>query len=293
MEAFNKIPWTAIDSIITLFSKTSIRTNMNGFITSPILQKRGLRQGDPISSLLFNTAFDPFLRAIQNNKQLTGFDPTQHLHEQHTPSVDELSSSMNSLSLPNANNDDKQQAPIKVLAYADDTMVILQHPFEFYALQDIIGKYKHASNASLNYHKTSALSLSGRPLSFWSTFLSYNGISKWHDKNSPEAFMYLGYSLCSSIQQRSFYANHTVQKTNQLCTLFKSRTLTMRGGVTVSNTLILSKWWHSLQLFSLTKSQQQNIRSLLASFINNNSKITCFSYQQLTIPLKHGGLEVF
>lgn len=283
MEAFN-IPSTAIDSIITLFSNTSIRTNMNGFITSPIVQKRGLRQGDPISPLLFNIAFDPFLRAIQNNRQITGFDPTKYLHEKHTPSVDELSFSMNSLSLSNASNDDKQQAPIKALAYADDTMVILLHPFEFYALQDIIGKYMHASNASLNYHKTSALSLPGRPLSFWSNFLSYNGISKWHDKNSPEPFMYLGYPLCS------FYANHMIQKTNQLCTLFKSRNLTMRGRVTVSNTLILSKWWHSLRLFSLTKSQQQSIQSLLASFINNNSKITRFSYQHLTIPLKHGGL---
>lgn len=54
------IPQSLIQSIITLFFSTNIEVNMNGYLSSrPIHQQRGLRQGDPLSPLPFNTAFDP------------------------------------------------------------------------------------------------------------------------------------------------------------------------------------------------------------------------------------------
>lgn len=62
------------DSIITLFSSTMIQINVNGFLTQSFQQARGLRQGDPLSRLLFNIAFDPLLRSINNSTDIHGFD---------------------------------------------------------------------------------------------------------------------------------------------------------------------------------------------------------------------------
>ncbi|GAN11765.1 hypothetical protein MAM1_0907d11353, partial [Mucor ambiguus] len=47
--------------------------NVNGFLSSPVAQRRGLKQGDPISPVLFNLAFEPLLRRILADSALTGY----------------------------------------------------------------------------------------------------------------------------------------------------------------------------------------------------------------------------
>jgi xanthine/uracil/vitamin C permease (AzgA family) len=56
MEQFG-IPQSITTCITTLFFSTQIQINVNGHITTqPLQQQRGLRQGDPLSPLLFNIA---------------------------------------------------------------------------------------------------------------------------------------------------------------------------------------------------------------------------------------------
>jgi hypothetical protein len=56
------------------------------------------------------------------------------------------------------------------------------------------------------------------------------------------------------------------------------------------NTLIYSKLWHMIRLFSFSNSEFHQLQQIAAAFINNNDKVTRFSFNTLTLPRKQGGL---
>lgn len=68
-----EIPEPIIANPSSLFFSTAIRININKHISQQFIQKRGLRQDDSISLLLFNIAFDSFLRALSANTAIQGY----------------------------------------------------------------------------------------------------------------------------------------------------------------------------------------------------------------------------
>ncbi|KAG1314597.1 hypothetical protein G6F64_001345 [Rhizopus arrhizus] len=240
-------PASFVSTICHLFFETQIHINLNGFITSPFTQERGLRQGDPLSPVLFNIAFDPFLRSIENDSILQGF--------QFHPATN---SSGLHLDPP---------PPVKVLAYADDVAVFLRNQDDFDRLCVLYDTYAQASNANLNLNKTEAFSLSGNPHPQWQIFLSSQGISTWHDYNSPAALRYLGFAIYSSITQRNGFINDLLLKINHACALQSQRQLSFRGRVTVMNTLIYSKLWYVLRLLSVPRSTLKKFASIGYQFV--------------------------
>ncbi|KAG1135339.1 hypothetical protein G6F37_013126 [Rhizopus arrhizus] len=152
---------------MNLFFSTQVSINVNGFLTKPFQARRGLRQGDPLSPLLFNLAFDPFLRLIDQDASFQGFNfaPPQFVEP---PPPHPPYSNIPSASTPPA---------VKALAYADDVLVILSSFQDFDRLQAAISTYAAASNAHLNYNKTQAFSLSGATLPEWQQFLTDHHIS--------------------------------------------------------------------------------------------------------------------
>lgn len=295
MKAFN-LPDSIIHTLITLFSNTQIRINVNGFLTEPFSQQRGLRQGDPISPLLFNIAFDPFLRAIHNSSNFKGFDfgkatasspPSNHI-AQVTNLLDNLTIHNSPSMIHTTNN----PPPIKVIAYADDTLVLLKDHEDYHELECTISKYMTASNASLNLSKTKAISLSGQVHLEWKQYLSTKGIASWHDKKSTEPLIYLGYPICSSKLQQANFANSIISQLRQYCQQHVQRNLTLRGRATILNSLLYSKIWHVMRIFTFTKAQLHTLQQIGASFINKNVKVTRFSFRTLTLPRNKGGLNL-
>ncbi|KAG1137591.1 hypothetical protein G6F37_011260 [Rhizopus arrhizus] len=103
-------PSQLVDSIISLFFTTRIQVNLNGFLTHPLTQQRGLRQRDSLSPVLFNIAFDPFLRSLANDDEFPGFSFSSPVIQGQQTSP---------------------PPPVKLLAYADDVIVFLTNPLDF------------------------------------------------------------------------------------------------------------------------------------------------------------------
>lgn len=303
MQRFN-IPTTIIHSLLTLLFSTEIHININGHVSQQhIFQHRGIRQGDPISPLLFNIAFDPFLRSIHQNPQFQGFNFATESPLSSTPqSSEDLADSLHQLfpNSPDTTTDLPTEPPlqtvssppptaVKILAYADDTLVFLRGAADFRLLQQAITVYMNASNALLNYHKTIATALSGKPSTTWQTLLHSHGITAWHDRTSSSPLTYLGYPICSSITQRNIAFQKLYDSIRNDTHLHSQRNLSIRGRVTVLNSLIYSKLWHALRLSIFTKTQLLSLRGLGTAFINTRI-FPRLSFDTLSQPRSSGGV---
>ncbi|CEP09058.1 hypothetical protein, partial, partial [Parasitella parasitica] len=112
-----------------LFFDTHLVVNVNGFLSPRVPQLPGLKQGDPISPILFNLAFEPLLRKMLQDPHLSGYQ---------LPSPQAL----------------EAPSTIKMMAYADDNVCLLSSPSDLDRLKQHLQVYSAASNASVNYHKT-------------------------------------------------------------------------------------------------------------------------------------------
>ncbi|EIE75871.1 hypothetical protein RO3G_00575 [Rhizopus delemar RA 99-880] len=241
-------PSTLVTSILSLFFGTSLCINVNGFLTTSIQQARGLRQGDPLSPLLFNLAIEPFLRSIWSSSLISGFTFPRSIQ----------------LGLSNLA---RSSPPVKALAYANDVLVFLKGPTELQVLLQLVSLYGRASNAKLNRHKTLAVSLSGEEQLEWRTMLNANRILQWHDNKDPTAAIYLGYPLTSSTQQMPNYLDSIITKVKRHADILAQRGLSIQGRSVVANSLLLSRIWHSIRILCPPQSFFQRIRSIIIKFL--------------------------
>jgi hypothetical protein len=257
-------PHGLIQSICGLFFGNSVRINVNGYYTEAVHQKRGLRQGDPLSPLLFNLALEPLLLSILQDPSYQGYVP---MHADTTPS----------------------RQPVKLLAYADDICLFLGHHDDYTLAMTHFQNYSQVSNAKLNIDKTEAFSLGGAGLPTWRAFLELHGVRKWYDKKSVAPIRYLGFHMVQSPAQRHYVNDRILQQITNACNLFSQRQLSLRGRVMVANSLILSKLWYQLRVIAPPLSFFGKLRSLIYQFVTKrfNPRI---GYSTMCLPRQRGGL---
>ncbi len=117
------IPEVFVNLIQSLYAHANTSVMINGILSRPYQVYRGVRQGDPLSCLLFDLAIEP-LSAMIRNSELKGFN---------IPRSGEV---------------------LKATLFADDTTVYLSSEDDFAVLQEILDTWCSATKAKFNLRKT-------------------------------------------------------------------------------------------------------------------------------------------
>ena len=116
------VPPALISSIKGCYAAAQSTVSVNKFISKPFKIERGVRQGDPLSCILYNVAIEPLARQLINEPKLPGFI-------------------------------DQKGTAHKVSMYADDTAVYLTELKQWKVLKRCFKLYEKASDAKLNEGK--------------------------------------------------------------------------------------------------------------------------------------------
>lgn len=254
-------PESIIHCIHQLFFNNSVRINVNGYLTDTVHQERGLRQGDPLSPLLFNIALEPLLLSIQQDPHYQGYLPL------------------------NGN----ASLRVKCIAYADDICAFVKDVEDLGRLQYHMTQYNRVSNSKFNQGKTEAFSLNGGQSSSWSAILRSQHIAIYHHKYSPSAFRYLGFYLPYTIHQRDQIQRMLLEKLRTHFNIYSQRQLSIRGRASIANLLILSRIWYYMRIFHPTQQFLKEVRSLTYNYVWQK-KFPYVSMDRLTLPIMQGGL---
>ena len=123
METFN-LPEIFVSTVKSLYANAHTQVAINGVMSTPFQVTRGVRQGDPLSCLLFDLAIEPLACMMRNSENLIG------------------------LTIPGV------QGRLIVNLFADDTTVYLSSEDRFDYLEEILSQWCKASGAKFNIEKT-------------------------------------------------------------------------------------------------------------------------------------------
>ena len=221
---------TFISYIKLLYNGTESLVKVCGSLTAPFTFDKGIRQGCPLSGLLYSIAIEPFLNKLRKNL---------NNHSFLLPGTDKYCS---------------------VSAYADDISIFVTSDTGFKIVEQTYSMFSRASAASLNTQKSQGLwvgSWTGRvdrPLNFqWNnqglTFLGVR-LGNTHD------FQKQNWTICKE------KLNKTLSQWKRL-----SSSLSFKGKILVANQLAASKLYHVLAVLSPPENVLSELQELLVDFV--------------------------
>ena len=264
-KAFDTIEWNFIHKCIELYNFgpnirkwLSILYNnvesgvMNaGFMTNYFKVSRGVRQGCPLSPILFVLAVEVLALKIRQDQSCRGIE------------------------LPNGQN-------AKISQFADDTTLISQDTYSLRNAMNIVNSFGVLSGLQLNKKKTKALWIGTLrekkteplefkcpkdPIRFLGTYLSHDAVG--NDKNN-------------------FYIK--LRKMETKLNIWLSRDLTLFGRTLLAKSLGLSQLIYTASMLSVPEAVIQQTQKKLFAFLWKN-KTDKIKRQVLFRPLSKGGLS--
>lgn len=219
-----------MDLIKVMYNKITSLVKVNNVLSNPIMILRGIRQGCPLSGMLYTLAIEPLLCMVR--QRITGmvFTAVQPAHR------------------------------VQVSAYADDITMFIKDQQDVDAIGDSLEVFQKASNAKVNWGKCEAF-LAGRWEGVAPPLLPQP--LQW----GREGLKVLGVFLGS---KQNMLKNWEGMLDMIKARLTKWRwilpQMSFRGRVLVINNLVASMLWHRLSCLDPPPGLLKEVQSVLLSF---------------------------
>ena len=215
----------------TMYKNPNAMVKNNGWLSSSFHLTRGIRQGCPISALLFIIAVEVLALNIKQNRQIKGF--------------------------PLSPTDQTKTATLS--QYADDTILILREHVDVPIALELIHNFGEVSGLKLNLPKTEGI---------WLGTDKNNPDTMYGIKFNKGAVRCLGIYVGHD-KQACYQKNwiDKLEKFQKLLDSWRTRDLTLFGKVLIIKTLALSQLVFSATCCSVTDETKKKITKIIYSFI--------------------------
>ena len=225
---------------------------INGIMSSSFPIERSVRQGCPLSMMLYVIFQEPLYLAIKANTNI--ISPT----------------------FPNG-------LTVKVQGFADDSSVIVSTDKSLEETHSVIIRFEKATGASLNKNKTTVMGVGNwAKRSIWPL--------DW--VKSVNSTRILGiYFHCSYEETLERNWNEVITKMKKSCNMLTQRKLSLYQKAILVNSLLLSKIWYVAHTLPLCKKKSQEINSCIFRYLWKGM-YQPIKRSTLCLPKKEGGLGV-
>lgn len=235
-----------------LYHDVSCLVKAAGGLSRPIRVQRGIRQGCPLSGLLYTVAIEPMLCLIRHR--------------------------VRGLEVPGVLSDNGQ---IKVSAYADDVTVILSTQEDLNALKGCIQAYEQASTARVNWEKSEGLlcgAWQGRPPP------KLPGNIVWQREGLKVLGVHLGTKQYTGKNWEGALDKACARMSKWKWLLSQ---VSFRGRVLILNNLVASALWHKLAVLPPPKDFLRALQRNIVNFFWSGQH--WLRAAVLYLPLNEGG----
>ena len=261
-----RIPETFIHSVQTLYENTETRVMVNGCLSAPYRVTRGVRQGDPLSCLLFDLAIEPLAASLR-------------------------ASNLRGYNIPGA--------PERLIAtlFADDTTTFLHKSDSFADLMRVLDIWCAASGAKFNKEKTEIIPI-GRP-GYRAELLASRKPSPMNDAlpahihiaEEGEAIRILGAWHGNDINEEQIWTP-TLDKVEAALTQWEKTKPTMAGRKHIVQMVVGGMTQYKAKVQGMPKKVEETLTKRTRTFMWAEKTQSPVNKETLHAPVSQGGMSV-